>query len=38
MEEEFFQPEESSMDSWNTDETTSRTTEPEDIYMQLWER
>lgn len=42
MEEEFLQPEESSVDSWNTDETTScfsaRTTKPEDIYMQLWER
>lgn len=41
MEEEFFQPEESSVDSWNTDEITScfsaRTTKPEDIYMQLWE-
>lgn len=41
MEEEFLQPEESSVDSWNTDEITSgfsaRTTEPEDIYMQLWE-
>lgn len=42
MEEEFLQPEESSVDSWNTDEITScfsaRTTKPEDIYMQLWER